>query len=111
MCRSPSRPEAELCVLPPTCVRVVPLERATASQVAAALDSLLEASSRAIVQSRCALPLPGRESELWGGSRGAAHLDDRVAADPRTNSIVVASTDAGTLARLVELIARLDDDG
>lgn len=102
-------------VLQPACVQVVQLKHASAAGVAATLEELHEASAQAVRErSRgrgCALPLHGRESELWNESGWALPQAARFVAEPRTNSLVVSAPDERTLAGLIEVIARLDDDG
>ncbi len=114
-CEGSPRSDSPPFVQQPACTQVVLLKHASAAGVAATLDELLAASAQ-VVRERyrcrgCAMPLPGMEAEMWNGSGWAPPREARTVADPRTNSLVVTAPDEWTLARLVELITRLDDDG
>jgi general secretion pathway protein D len=87
-------------------MQVVPLKHAPATEVAATLNELLEASRRAVEGRGC----PGFFVRSDGEPSGGADGPSSVEADPRTNSLIVVAGSATELERMLELIARLDQD-
>jgi type II secretory pathway component GspD/PulD (secretin) len=90
----------------PTAMQVVPLKHASATELAAALSELLEASRRAVEGRGC----PGFFVRSKGEHPRDAGGPTSVEADLRTNSLIVVAKSATDLERMLELIGRLDRD-
>ena len=91
---------------------IVRLEHANATEVAATLDEILEASTPAL-EGRwrgisCALPHPGTQVELWRAFKKPLRRDIQIRADPQSNSLVLSAESEIDLARVTELIRRLE---
>jgi hypothetical protein len=87
----------------PTCGSIVPLNYASADDVARILNDLVDASARAARErsrGSCALYSPGAS---WPQPEPSMH----VSADLRMNSVLVRATPYD-LARVLDLISRLD---
>jgi type II secretory pathway component GspD/PulD (secretin) len=108
-CASPRPEQVSAPVEPARATQIVPLKSASATEMAATLKELLEASRAAVVGRGC----PGYFERPGAGAgqpdRGASRPPS-VEADPRTNSVVVVASDEVDLSRILELIARLDQD-
>jgi type II secretory pathway component GspD/PulD (secretin) len=96
-------------------VQVVPLQYENAAEIAEWLNELRDAGLRAVNEGRahggaCAFPEIGREDEFYRSMRSLAEDGSRVEADPRTNSVIVVARNDVDLSRVLELIARLDED-
>ncbi len=93
---------------------VVPLKHADATELVSIFDELNEASSRALAGRwagvSCAFPQLGMESEMWRELREPPTPTVRVRADPRTNSLILTGQYVTDLARVLELVATLDED-
>jgi general secretion pathway protein D len=83
---------------------VIPLEFASADEVADTLGELLEASKRA-----SQVRVQGQAAQGVTGAMQVGQGDTKILTDPRTNSLLVMAMPAD-LPRIKELVARLDVD-
>ncbi|MFT5150756.1 MAG: general secretion pathway protein D [Planctomycetota bacterium] len=81
---------------------VIPLEYASADEIASTIEELLEASRRAVQGGRTAQPQQGATGQLQPGQTEA-----KIMVDPRTNSLLVMAMPLD-MPGIKELIARLD---
>ena len=89
-------------------VDIVPLERATAVDVASTLRELLELSRRVVRNRGCAFPHLGQEDAMHSGALEPKSPQPRIVAIPQSNSLLVTATSESERSALLELIARLD---